>query len=448
MKRLEFFIQAMKAEMFRRTDWVITAFALIQEDANAWKKNPYPYRLVQTPSGVMYVNPYDVEELLPLEDSISGKPPFDKAERINLSPDDAPNITGKIETCYGNLLYNYTVLVYAFGSKMQFITGKVSPNQVEDLILPRLHDTPDDKPLSSSMSGVVELAQTERDPNKLYVDEYLRFVDATFYLANFAPLWVPAGTEKSLLPPPGIKEYRNELLQHNADRLDDPQVIALIAKQLIDFDKAFLAGDKALDSMLSKKAFEVVRARKFLMHGGEVGLSDSIKIDLVANSLYEGLDPRNFAIVNNAARAGSFNRGAQTMLGGELVKWLLRASSNINVLDTDCGTKLGARIKLIPAKRKQYLNFTIQTSEGPIRLTDDVIDSYMGKQVAVRSPQYCKAGHTDICKVCAGPRLEDNPTAASAGISNYGSVLMLIYMKAMHGKALTVAEYHFEDSLT
>lgn len=440
MKRFDYFILSMRAEMFRRPDWVVSAFAQVREGPDDWKKSPYAYRLVQTPSGVMYVNPENTQELLPIDDCPKGEPPFKAADRIVLPKNAIANVLEETETSYGNFLYNATVLVNAFGAKVPFKTGRLNPGQVEDSIKGLLEDVPEDP-------------NAVRDPNRLYVDELQVFNDATFYLANFAPLFVPAGTEKSLLPPPGIEQLREKLFKQYADRLGDgsaadPQAVALIMKELLAYDKEFLKGDKALDSMLSAKSFEVVRARKFLMYGAEVGLSDSPKVELIPNTLVDGLDTDKFAIVNNTARAGSFNRGAQTMLGGELVKWLLRASSNINILADDCGSKLGHRVTLKPEMRGKYLNFHVQTATGAVKMTDDVIDQYMGKYVAIRSPQYCKAPLTDICAICAGPRLAENPTAASAGISNYGSVLMLIYMKAMHGKALTVAEFDYETALT
>lgn len=440
MKRFDYFILSMRAELFRRPDWVVTAFAQVREDADAWKKDAYPYRLVQTPTGCMYVDPNNIGQLLPIEDCPVGEAPFKAADRIILPKNAIANVKEEIETCYGNFLYNATVLANAFGDKVPFMTGRLHPGKIEEAIQGRLEDVPEDE-------------NAPRDPTKLYVDELLVFNDATFYLANFAPLFVPAGTAKSLLPPPGIEEFRAKLFEQYKDRLGDgtaadPQAVALIMKELLAYDKEFLKGDKALDSMLSAKSFEVVRARKFLMYGAEVGLSDSPKVELISNSLVDGLNPDKFPIVNNTARAGSFNRGAQTMLGGELVKWLLRASSNINVLPDDCGTKLGHRVTLLPEMRKKYLNFHVQTESGAVKMTDDVIDQYLGKYIAIRSPQYCKAALTDICAICAGPRLAENPTAASAGISNYGSVLMLIYMKAMHGKALTVADFDYETALT
>ena len=79
-----------------------------------------------------------------------------------------------------------------------------------------------------------------------------------------------------------------------------------------------------------------------------------------------------------------------------------------------------------------------------MKLTPDVIEKYMGKKIKVRSPMYCKLPHTDYCAICVGPRLAESPTGASSAIAEYGSTMLLMFMKAVHGKALTLAKYDYK----
>jgi hypothetical protein len=451
MNRAAYFIAAMKAEMFRNRAWVFTAFSIIQEAPDAWKKDPYAYRLVQTPTGVFFVDPNKNLELAPLEDAVPNTPPFTVKERLLIRAGnsdnqpqvlaDIPNLKGKdIETTYGNLLANWMCLAYPFGGKVPYLEGRFSPGMLEALILPRLKDS--DDPIGK------EGWQGEgRNEKYLYVDEYLKFTDAMFYLAGFASLWVPAGTKKSLLAPPGVIELRNKLIEENRERLSDPAVVAKISKQLQEYDMEFLKGDDSLNYMISKKSFEVVRAKKFLMHGAETGLSEGIDVDLIQNSLSEGWDVNKFPAMNNSLRAGSFNRGAQTMLGGESVKWLLRASMNINITEDDCGSTLGNKVFLTEKDLKRYQGFTIVTEAGLVKLTEETIPQYLHKEVIVRSSMYCKLPETDLCKTCVGERLAANPTAASSAVSEYGSAFLALYMKAAHGKALTLAKLNYKTAL-
>lgn len=436
MNRLDYFLAAMEAALYRNKTWVISAFAVIQEGPDEYKKDPYPYRLVQQPTGVSFVNPDNVQELLPLEDAVPGQPPFSKQDKIKLTSGQVPNLTVDVETSYGNLLANYILLIWPFKNKLPFVLGKMSPSKLESMILPLLEDDP-----ASQQDYETRIA---KKPNIIFVNQYLKFANAMTYISGFANLWVSGGTEKALLPPPGVKELREALIEQYKDRLDDPATIALIAKELVKLDAQWLEGDDTLNFLISKKNFEVVRAKKFLMVGAEAGLGDGQQVELIPNSLHEGWEIDSIPAMVNNLRAGSFNRGAETMKGGESVKWLLRASSNINIKPGDCGSTMGVDVLLDDKKAKKYLNFTAQTEQGTVKLSEEVIGSYLGKQIKVRSPMYCKLDHTDYCATCVGPRLAENPTGASSAISDFGSIMMLMFMKAVHGKALILHKYDYK----
>ena len=441
MKRQDFFLAAMKAEMFRNKPWIVSAFCLIQEGPEAWKLDPYPYRIIQTPTGVSFVNPENPSELLPLEDTTPRQPPFSKADKLDIEPGQVANATKAINTSYGNLLANYILLIWPFGNKIPFMEGKFSPDDVEKQILPLFVDM-----LPTPEQNAALLA---KKPNVYFYDSYLKLTDAATFLAGLADIWVSGGTEKMLLPPPGVVEYRASLFKkYGIDPTNDatdPALIALVAKDLLDYDAAYLKGDDALNIMIEKKNFNVVRAKKYLMVGAEAGLSGGNDMELVPKSLHEGWDIDKMPAMVNNLRAGAFNRGAETMRGGEAVKWLLRASSNINILKGDCGTNMGKEVLMTPEMIKKYLNFTIIIADGVTqKLTEEVVGKYAGKLVTVRTPMYCKFPHTDYCEICAGPRLAENPTGASSAISAFGSTIMLMFMKANKGKALVLKKYDYK----
>jgi len=449
MNRLEFFLGAMRAGMYRHKNWVITAFAVTQENADAYKADPYPYRIVQTPTGTFFVNPENPSELLPIDETVPGQAPFDKAMKVQLKAGDVENLTQNVETSYGNILANCIVLVYPFGNKLPFMLGKMKPEQLEAMILPRLVDDPVQNGMVQAGSPM-PAPRLPNAPQEIYVSEYLKFTNAMTYITGFAYLWVTGGTEKCLLPPPGLKEFKAALFKkYNIDPKDksfDPAVLAQIAKELKELDQEWLKGDDALNFLIGSKV-DVTRGKKFLMVGAEAGLGDGQNMELVPNSLAEGWDVDKMPAMINNLRAGSFNRGAETMKGGESVKWLQRASSNINIKPGDCGTKLGRVVTLVPEMRSKYLNFSAIVP-GPglptVRLTEDVIDKYMGKKLMMRSPMYCIHSHTDYCATCVGPRLEENPTGSSSAISEFGSTIMLMFMKANHGKALLLKKYDYK----
>jgi hypothetical protein len=430
MKKLDFFLAAAAADECRRSAWVISAFSLIQEDPEKWKSDPYPYRIVQTPTGHFFVDPTNPQNLIRLEDAKPGVPVFSHKEHIQLKAGQVPNLHKDVETSYGNLLFNYTSILYAFGpDRFEFMLGRVNAGKIEEMVAPIFRDTPKEG--------------EKRDPKLVYVDEMLRFNNSMTYLEGFSQLFVPAGSPKAMTVSPEVIKLRDKLIAENKGRLHDPAVVAKIDAALVAFDKEWLKGDEAENFLLSGKAYNIVRKKLFLQMGAEMGLDESQSVEYIPRSLNEGWDISKFPAMNNTLRAGSFNRGYQTMLGGESVKWLLRASSNMAVTVDDCGSKLGTIFE-IDDKKDKWRGFHIVGNKGPIEITDDSIGEYIGKKVMLRSPMFCKLAKTDFCKICVGPNLSKNPTALSSAVSDYGSRFMLVFMAAAHAKALILQKMDFK----
>jgi len=446
MNKADYIKAACKAHNFIRKQWMISAFSLVAEGPEDWKRDPYPYRLVATPTGYFCVDPDDQTQLMPIEDP-SGLgvrvPLLHASEGLDIIPGDIPNFTQNdgqaLKTNYGNFLWNWIVLCWALGNKIGYINTRVAPGQLEDAILKRLQD---DLKEGDPVPRAIDRAAP------IYVSEYLKVVEAAFYTTGFTQLFVPADTRKSLMAPPGLAEYKAKLIEENKDRLHDPAVIADIDAKLIAFDSEYLKGDESEGFLITGKSRTTVRRKLFLSMGGEAGLDEeSGNVEFIPNSLTEGWDITKFPVMNNTQRAGSFNRSAQTMLGGESVKWLLRASSNMMVTMDDCGTQLGVPTTFDEKSIKQYIGFHVQTSGGPKEITDSDAGTYVGKQFMVRSPLFCKLEKTDYCKICVGPRLALNPTALSSAVTEVGSTIMLIFMKAAHAKNLAVAHMDYMNEI-
>jgi hypothetical protein len=444
MIKADFFIAACKAQNFIRKQWVISAFSLVAEGPEDWKADPYPYRIVQTPTGYFFVDPEDPTNLLPIEDP-SGLgvrvPLIHPKEVLEIQPNDIPNYgtwegeDKPLKTNYGNFMWNWTVLCWGLGNKIGYVNDRIAPSAVEDAILKRLQDDP--KPGDPLPKAAARAAP-------IYVSEYLKVVEAAFFMTGFTQLFVPADTRKSMQAPPGIAEYKAKLIEENKDHLNDPAVIAEMDAKMIAFDAAYLKGDESEGFLITNKSRSTVRRKLFLSMGGEPGLDEeSGHVEFIPNSLTEGWDISKFPVMNNTQRAGSFNRSAETRLGGESVKWLLRASSNMLVTMDDCGTKLGVVTDFDEKNIKKYVGFHVVTSGGPKEITEEEAGTYVGKQFMVRSPLFCSLEKTDYCKICVGPRLALNPTALSSAVTEVGSTIMLIFMKAAHARNLAVAHMDY-----
>lgn len=448
MNKYEFFKRALAAGEYKRKEWIISAFSLIREGAEDWKLAIYPYRIVPQTNGYYFVDPENDLGLTKIEGGKVGEPLFTMRERIDITPADIPNCTKALNTTCGNLLVNWILCVFPFGKKISYLEGKISAKSMEQIILKRLQDDP---PLLEDLNNPnLEPKGSPNDP--IYVAEYLKFCDASFFLPGLSQLCVPSATERTMTSSPEIPKLKAKLLKENEGHLHDAATIAKIDAQLVDHDKnVWMKGDPGADfyAVSANKSYNIVRRKSFLMMGAEAsGLSDSLDVDLIENSLSEGWDISKFPAMNDSLRMGSFNRGANTMLGGESVKWLLRTSANMTVAAEDCGSVLGLPEHIEVGEESKLVGRSVVTPKGPVRVTDENAKDFAGKDVVVRSPMFCKLPKTDYCAHCVGEKLGANPTGVSVAIADYGNTFLYIYMSAAHGKALLLAKMDYRKSIT
>lgn len=436
MNKRDLFIAAMKAGNYKKLAWAISAFSLTRDGAESIRQAHYPYKLLNDPLGKNYCDGDDPSVVLKVDDAVVGEPLYRFKDPLELEVGDIPNLRAPLKSTYGDYLFNWC-LVYAFGSKMAYRPGPIKIKDIENEILLNFEDTPEDP--SQKKDGIY------------YVDEYLAFAKAMYYLTGFTQLCVWAGTRRTMLPPPGIAEFRKKLLKENEGHLNEMATIAKIDSALVQYDAEWLKGDPGGDNFIPDfKSRNIVRKKLFLMHGAEMSLdNNTVNAKIITNSLSEGWNIEKFADMNNSLRAGAFNRGAETELGGVSVKWLLRASSNLNITEDDCGSKLGGAIEVTKENKEKLLGFSVITPEGSTRIkTIEDAGSYLGKRIVMRNPMYCRLGRTDFCKVCIGERLSVNPTALSIAVSAYGSSFLDIFMKGSHGKAMTLAKMNLKTAIT
>lgn len=422
MKKYNLFILAMKAQCYRKVAWVISAFSKVIEAPDAYLKDLYPYRIVATPSGYFFVDPQKDYNLTLIEDGDVSVPLYSPNEQIEITPKDVENVDQAIKTTYGNLFFNYHCLIYAVGKKIPYMQGRVDDARIEKEVLKRFETDQREIPAWDQIT----------------TQEYIKLADSVFHLENYMQLFTPAGSEKSMTTHPDMQKLRDQLFEENKDRLHDPAVFADICKKLEALDRQWLADDPdSMNFYLKSKSFNVIRRKLFETIGSDAGLSDGVEISPISKSLEEGWGVQEFPKLNNASRSASFSRGAETMMGGVEVKWLLRAASNLKIITTpaDCGSTIGT----MHVVKENFLNFTVINDDGSLTLLDqDTLPSYIGKYARLRSTLFCKMSKTDYCSVCAGPRLSLNPTSAFTSISRIGDTMLAISLGAAHSTAIEV----------
>lgn len=435
MKKIDLFLKAMKAESFRRPQWIRGAFGVVEEDRGKAMADLFPYRILRTGTTCFVADSENANELVMVDDAISGKPIFFQHEEVTLTAAmGIPGITKDTPTTYGRWLLNTVMLFYPFGKIFGYMNQKFFVREIESMILPLFVNNPEEG--------------TQRNPKSIYVDDYIKFAQAVRYLEQFMYLFTPAGSEKTMTCSDELPKLKRDLFAKYKDHLSDPAVLAKISGEIEAADRDWLKGDVGMDSLLDgKKDFGVVRRKLFGFQGGEAGFDDGNEMVAIENSLEEGWDISQFPAMNDVLRVGSFNRGFQTAMGGDGFKKLIRATSNCQITIPDCGTKFGMPVALTPERIGNFYGLWIVTAGKPVMLSEENATQFIGKEVIVRAPNFCRLTLTDFCETCCGSKLSANKTGLSSATSRIGNVFLALYMHAMHGKALSVTDYNFETEL-
>lgn len=430
MHKRDYFIAALKGGAYRWKKWVISCFSVTMPSEKEVVVE-FPYQLFHNENGHFFHDPENNNEITWLEGTDPKDAPFRFRQEIVLGAGEIPNLKKGITSNYGNLLFNQLVLCYAFGDKIEYLEGEITVKRVEAIIEGRLQDDP--------AEGV------DRDPNAIYVSEYKKFNEAIFSLAGYAQLCVPSATPRTMTTDPRIPARRKELLEQYKDRLHDPVVQAMIDKELIQMDREWIEGDPNKGFYYRDKSFNVVRKKVFLTQGAEQGFG--VQGQFIPNSLEDGWDIQHLPAMSNSLRDGSFNRGSQTMLGGEATKFNYRIFQNTSVTEDDCGSTWGLKVSLTKDNIKHYISNYALTGKGDAEITKENAESFIGKTVRVRSPIYCKTSGANFCAHCMGKKISATPRAIPTYAADIGSMFLGIFMKAMHGKALVTAEWDHSHAI-
>jgi len=438
MLKRDLYFTALRAGAHMRKAWVLSAFSVVRQN-DKYGVKPYDIRYLKDRTEVYAMDPEGNWgwEPVQIEDGVNMQayiPVFKAGEKIDLVAGEVPNLKVDVkDTTYGDILFNWRVLVYAFGPRFDYQIGPVSIKKIEAALAERMQDDP--------------LPGEPWDESVIYVNDYLKFGTAMSDLAGFTQLWVPAATERSLQTDPRIRELREQLLEKNKDRLHDPAVVAQIQNELVAMDREWIKGDPSEGFFLNDKVYNTARKRMFLIHGPEAGFSEGGNAELVINSLDEGWDMNKWPAMINSLRAGSYYRGALTALGGESVKFFMQIFQNTHISEKDCGSTLGLA-KFVDGDYAKFVDMYRITTDGVELMTKEVIDKLKNKWVVMRSPMFCRTSHSDFCEVCMGDKNSENKLGLGAQAAAVGSVFMSIMMGSAHAKELKTAKLKVESFLT
>lgn len=432
MQIVSYFLEALQNDAYHNREWIISVFTVA--DYPFWEevtdpRTIYEYKLYRSnrdPDKLYFYkhNEEDINNHLHELDgfSVSELKPLAKySDRIELKTGDLLNVRENVETTFGNCIFNAMCLIYAFGDKIPFMTGRINGSKLEKMIAANLHDTP---------------AEGEpRLKDRYYVDELIKHATAINSLDALSYTCVPTTSEKTMLPNPAVVKRRDELLKQYANELHKPAVIAKIQSELAKLDKEYFKGDRAEGFYLSDKAYDISRMKKFTMLGLIGGFGGN-EPSLMTTSLAEGYKPEELPTIADDIRSGSYSRGKSTAIAGAGVKLVYNALQSVTIADGDCGQKNGMPFVITKDNVGDFDGRYMITKTGLVELTKPIVEQYIGQTIYVRTPMLCKQEKPSFCSICAGKSLSMLPDAVHIVASDINSIYMNITMKSMHGKTL------------
>lgn len=396
-----------------------------------------PGDIISKPTGYEVVLPDSSVERL--EDAQVSAPIFRFLDPVVIDESWQPNVKGVVQTVIGNLLFNAVCVVPSFGKKIEFLTGKVGMARLEAIAAARFADEP--------------VAPAVRQDNFIYHDEWTGFVDKIQFYKSLGDIASATVTERTLLPAPGITEYKQKLLKEKYDGgklLSDPVQAAQFDKDVTAYDDKYLEGDPTLGKFMSGKAKSTARRKLHNTVGTGVTFdSNTTTVTPVINSLTEGWprDPEQLIAVLNDARAGSFSRGSETVKGGVAAKDLIRIFSNFTLAIADCGSASGKMRYIYDNEAINALKgvTAMQGAKSLEIIKENEAANYLGKVLKVRSPMYCLSKGDSFCMKCMGQSLEQYTEGLVIPGTEISAVILTASLKKFHTSGTVTVEMDLEQ---
>lgn len=427
MNKREYFLWALKNDLFRYIEWINDAFAV-----SSGGDSTYQPKLKRDKDIVTTV--IDGAELTLATEP--GKSLLDFWEPLTLQPGELPTVRAEVETTYGEAFFNMYVLYSAFGTKVEYMAGRMSVGRLESAICPRVVDDPEDLVLEG-------LGGSLTDP--IYTIELERFVDNYCACTATNRLTVPSMSDKALTIDPAIIEYRDKrIAELKAEGKYNTEEMIRLEGELTAMDKESFKGDESEGFYVNPgKSFGNTRKKVHVMTGVEPDFVDPSILHIGETSLMEGKNIEDIPRNANSARGGSFSRGALTALAGQTAKEAQRATQDLKITMGDCGTKEFILFWVNETHIKSNFLVGRYRYDGPLLKVIDEADlrSRLHTFVSLRDPNRCKAGKLAYCGVCCGTAMAETPDAAGAEVTEMNNVFMNTMMKAMHNTAQTLAPY-------
>lgn len=412
MNKFEFLIAAIKRRENASLKWLLSILAYSADDS------PPPYH-PKYDGDTITISDDDGKVILTLKNK-DMQPLFSVNDKFTIKPGDLPNVSKAVETTVGITIINANCLCDRLGDAIPFQNGVLSDRKESELI----------KEAALSKKITIEQANLA--------------IRNRHWLTGILQTVLPSATERAVVPDKKIAAYKKKRLKEDPSIIHDTTKAVELENELIEMDKDHIKGDDSELFYKGGKAFKVTRKRMFNSFGLE---KDGNGMRLITGSLQEGIKVEDAPYIFNSSRDGSRSRGAETQLGGEIVKFILRVFEKTILSMDDCGTTKGLNVLIDNISIPNMLGRYYVKDGKTVPLTDEALKKNTGKYITLRSPYACNAKDNHYCKTCMGDAVSHSSKAISSLAVEVGSAFVILFLAKMHGTAYNLAEYDFESHI-
>lgn len=347
--------------------------------------------------------------------------PFRPEMNIKLTHDLYPYVKEPILTTLGMLIFNRYVLER---------TGIIE------------HLGYWNTPLTSKATG-----KLSRDINNLLIhdiitpDQLADYIDSRDAIGFWCCAFLGTSVTPALIRPmENVNKRKQELFEQKKEKLTSNNAVdRLIASNEIEAElckmvNENLKNDPGYDMYASGIVNLANNYKNINVMRGAVYNEITGNFDVVENSLMDGVTKKDIPAFANSVVAGAYPSAVGTAEAGYMAKILLATLQSVELdpdLNSDCGTKSTIPIT-VTNDNKSYLLYRNIISDNKTYMTDlKNIDSFVGKQIRMYSPQCCL--NDKVCAKCAGKVFHNlNVTHVGLLTTEITQKLLNIKLKSKH----------------
>lgn len=308
------------------------------------------------------------------------------------------------------------------------------------------------KPVNSDTYGDINKAMSYALlEDKMTLQQLKDFIMQTQIVMSCASAICPSHTMDMLLLTNKAEVKKKELEKEYAEGIANKDLKAMKAVEdgMISWAKEQLKDSESVDMYNSgARSSWGNNFKNMYLIRGPIKQTDG-SYNYVSSSYISGMDPKDYANINDAAVAGPYARARKTQTGGYLEKKFTNATQHIKVgkPGSDCGSKNYVTITLTKKNISQWMYCFVVGDNGSLtEITTDNKDKFIGKTVKFRFSSLCESKNGVICEKCAGT-LYNRIGIENIGLGAmvYASSLKNASMKSFHDSTLNLVTINPND---